>query len=439
MNHFQTHDPHEEIDPRIVELLEPLRSYPERNPRAVAAGRARFLEQLDALDLPRTQSSRDDRLLYRLFHPHRKSEETPMNAPRFAFSVFTVAAFLLIVLFGGAGTTVYASQSALPGDALYPVKTTFEHTQASLTADAVRRAELYLEFASNRLDEIERLIEQGRFEGIQTATGDFERYVGLAMREMDTVSAGDPARAAELSRKVFQAMTRYNHALAGMVDRIPETARQHVRHAIGVSDPASYANETEFSGVVEAIGGTSWTVSGTAVSITPQTVIQGSIRIGDAVKVRAYTAADGSLVAREIEREMQGEYGPGAHGTAAPNPSHTPFPTGTRTPQEDGQRHGEPGGTHTPDAGDQDRDRLRTHTPEPVHDGEQDGDGSHDRSGSGGQNDPGGDDTGEQQNGSGDGGDDTGGKGEGTGDGEHDSSGGEHDGGGDGSGGGGHN
>jgi hypothetical protein len=65
----------------------------------------------------------------------------------FAFSTLIVIIIVAVMLFGGASATAYASQSALPGDALYPLKTSLEQTQAALARDAYSQAQIYLQFA----------------------------------------------------------------------------------------------------------------------------------------------------------------------------------------------------------------------------------------------------------------------------------------------------
>jgi len=55
------------------------------------------------------------------------------------------------------GGTVYASQSSLPGDWLYGVKTGAEEARLRLTRDESTRIDLEYRFARQRLDEIERL------------------------------------------------------------------------------------------------------------------------------------------------------------------------------------------------------------------------------------------------------------------------------------------
>jgi Domain of unknown function (DUF5666) len=57
----------------------------------------------------------------------------------------------------------------------------------------------------------------------------------------------------------------------------------------------------EFTGVVDSIAADQWVVSGQALLITPQTVIDGSIGIGNNVKVYATVTADGAVTADKIE------------------------------------------------------------------------------------------------------------------------------------------
>jgi len=61
-------------------------------------------------------------------------------------------------------------------------------------------------------------------------------------------------------------------------------------------------SEHEFKGTIEAIAGNAVTIDGQTVLVTAQTEIEGSISVGDFVEVHAW-AQDGSLWAREIERE----------------------------------------------------------------------------------------------------------------------------------------
>jgi hypothetical protein len=61
-------------------------------------------------------------------------------------------------------------------------------------------------------------------------------------------------------------------------------------------------NEIEFTGTVSAISGEVWTINGVRVIVTPQTEIKGNPQVGSAVKVEGRLQADGSVIAREIEK-----------------------------------------------------------------------------------------------------------------------------------------
>jgi Domain of unknown function (DUF5666) len=61
------------------------------------------------------------------------------------------------------------------------------------------------------------------------------------------------------------------------------------------------AGETEITGTITSITPESWTVDGTEFKVLPQTEVKGAFVVGDVVKVHLFTAADGSLAAREVE------------------------------------------------------------------------------------------------------------------------------------------
>ena len=67
--------------------------------------------------------------------------------------------------------------------------------------------------------------------------------------------------------------------------------------------------EVEFTGRLTAINENVWTVGDRDVLVTRETEIKGDPQVGDQVKVHALVQADGSLVAREIEKENSGPGG----------------------------------------------------------------------------------------------------------------------------------
>lgn len=76
---------------------------------------------------------------------------------------FSMVALSLIIVVGAGGGTALAAESALPGDILYPVKINLnEKIRASLAIDVESKAKLEERLAERRLDELEKLVEQGR-------------------------------------------------------------------------------------------------------------------------------------------------------------------------------------------------------------------------------------------------------------------------------------
>jgi hypothetical protein len=69
--------------------------------------------------------------------------------------------------------------------------------------------------------------------------------------------------------------------------------------------PKGAAAPVAFTGIVEAINDSQWTVSGQPLTLDPQVSIDPNISVGDAVKVEAKVSADGSVVAMKVESSVK--------------------------------------------------------------------------------------------------------------------------------------
>jgi hypothetical protein len=159
-----------------------------------------------------------------------------------AMTTLKVLGFILataVILFGGIGLTGAAAQSAIPGDALYPVKTTIENTRLSLAQDAGDRAQMKLAFAELRLKEITSLIREGRYREIREVVLAFEANINAAIIELETVSAADPARAAGITQEVTFALTRYAQMLSELAAVAPDSIKPEVNRALDTTQIAS--------------------------------------------------------------------------------------------------------------------------------------------------------------------------------------------------------
>jgi hypothetical protein len=91
--------------------------------------------------------------------------------------------------------------------------------------------------------------------------------------------------------------------------------------------------QVEFTGKVDSIAASQWTISGYAVVVNGQTHIQDAISTGDIVRVAATVTRDGTVTARAISLS-KGDYITGFHtvnweqssssDTATPTPTDTP-------------------------------------------------------------------------------------------------------------------
>lgn len=69
--------------------------------------------------------------------------------------------------------------------------------------------------------------------------------------------------------------------------------------AVGGGKPQ--ASHVEFTGVIESIAGTEWTVGGQKITVDPSLVRDRTFAVGDTVKVAVQVQADGSMVVSQIE------------------------------------------------------------------------------------------------------------------------------------------
>lgn len=129
--------------------------------------------------------------------------------------------------------------------------------------------------------------EDQEIRGVVQAIGDASWTIdGTVLGISDqTVFEGDPALGDPVEAK-FHADASGNP----VADRIEK-------------EDAADAAESEFRGIVEAIGAASWTISGQVVGVDAATQVLGAPVVGDEVEVHAGRAADGSLVATRIQRE----------------------------------------------------------------------------------------------------------------------------------------
>ena len=113
-----------------------------------------------------------------------------------------VIAIIVALIVGGGAVTAVAAQSALPGDFIYPVKTTLEDVRIRTAFDSGSEARLSIQYTGERLEEISRLMAADREDDLALGLEECEKYLGLALESLNTVARNDPERAAELASQL---------------------------------------------------------------------------------------------------------------------------------------------------------------------------------------------------------------------------------------------
>lgn len=138
---------------QVIEMLELLRPVSDRDEQKAQRGRQKFLAQAQILRQTVSESPQSRHIGWTNIFKIRKE--------RFAMQLLTSILVIFALLFGGAGGTVFASQSSMPEDLLYPVKLWSEDVRLDLTGDVNRQLDLLDQFTQRRVLEVQHSLEAG--------------------------------------------------------------------------------------------------------------------------------------------------------------------------------------------------------------------------------------------------------------------------------------
>jgi hypothetical protein len=241
VNEMPDDNPQDPIDPQLTEYLNRLRPTPDRKPEVVEQNQKKFLAQLDSMPFPALPDTPWQRLLeaFGLLKAHhsimevlKMSTRNLSHGSRIAISILALLVVAFTLLFGGSAVTVLASQSAIPGDALYGLKTTVEKTRITLATSAAARADLQLRFGERRLEETKSLVEDGRFQNIKPATEQFEAHINNALAELELIAKSDPTQATALLNRITNMLMQYADLLDEMMNSIPEPVKADLQNTV---------------------------------------------------------------------------------------------------------------------------------------------------------------------------------------------------------------
>lgn len=170
---------HPLTDSDLLELVASLRTLeaPEPRPEFVGRLRAQLMAEAETALVPLERDR--DLAAARLTLPERN----PRRQRRL------VAAIGAVVLVGTGSTMAVASQSALPGDGLYPIKRLMENARSSVTFDDTSKGEQDLAHARARLSEAEALVASAKDSSLAQVAGTLETFTNQARDGADLLLA----------------------------------------------------------------------------------------------------------------------------------------------------------------------------------------------------------------------------------------------------------
>jgi len=323
-----------ELDPRLQKHLRALRDVPPRDPQRAADGRAQFLrmaEEMKPQDSPRQAVSFGP--FWRLkewIQPKPQTRKEGLKMANLVIALLMAAS----VVFGGGAAAAYASQDALPGDTLYPVKTVVEQAEIAITTDAQTQAELHLELAQERAAEIQALAAEGRLDLIPETAVEMQQHLQQAEQlAQELAQEGQQEAVARvivmsqvteqmLQQAMTQAPPEAQQALAYAVQMAEQACAHAQQHAAEAEHRAQEAGQTaphtqeqaeeqaqnylhdfqpfNLSGQIESMDGETWVVAGQTVIVPEDAVIAGDVTVGDTVQIHGYMDPEGNAVAVQI-------------------------------------------------------------------------------------------------------------------------------------------
>ncbi|GAB4526627.1 MAG: hypothetical protein Fur0018_11930 [Anaerolineales bacterium] len=139
--------------------------------------------------------------------------------------IFVSVLMFCALLVGSGALTAFASQDALPGDALYAVKTGLEGVQMSLTMDHASAARLALQLVDRRLMELNALAQANRYADMQPAIVLLDAHLSVVQQAIDTLRRTNPVQAQAIAILFSQAQQSQAGTLAALMDNAPLEAQ----------------------------------------------------------------------------------------------------------------------------------------------------------------------------------------------------------------------
>ena len=296
----------------LLELVGALRSLPEPHarPEFVADLRERLLTAA-ATELTPAPTARERDVERLTVKPTRTRRER-----RVALALGTVA------VLGATTTMAYASQSAIPGDTLYPLKRAIENTQAGFSRGDEGKGEAMLGNASARLTELDELTQQQ------------DPDAHLVTQTLDTFTA----QATDASHHLLSDYEQNGHATS--IQQLHQFTQDSIDQLSGLAPAVPHAAQAALHNAAAAL----MTIDSAATNVCPDcgnglTELPPQLVAGAATTLEGATSteAGGPLSGAAPPSSAPGSQQHGGKGIQSPsglNPPETPIQLPTQLPTQ---------------------------------------------------------------------------------------------------------
>ena len=148
-------------------------------------------------------------------------------------------AMLFVVLFGllsGGMSAAFASQGALPGEVLYPLKISLEQVELFFSLDESNDVRLHLQFAQLRSHEMQDLVELNRYLYLRDTLANYQYHVEQAVRLMAVVASQSLEKARAIAPEVHRLVSEQPQVLANLAQAVPEQVFPGLAQAVPVAE-----------------------------------------------------------------------------------------------------------------------------------------------------------------------------------------------------------
>ncbi len=135
-----------------------------------------------------------------------------------------IIALIIALTTAAGGGAVYASQDALPGDALYQVKTTVEGVQLTLATSDEAKAQTYLTLADKRLAEVQKASQNGNTTAVAIAAEELAQDMAQIDQHLSQAAATGKD-ITSIAALLTENLARQQKVLATVEERAPEQAK----------------------------------------------------------------------------------------------------------------------------------------------------------------------------------------------------------------------